>query len=54
MADARSLLDEVFSIHGGRRVARVVQNVDISTLEENHVRPNMGNPVVRGVWFPLL
>jgi|SRR6188768_759232 len=34
-------------------IAKLVEDVDISTLDENHVRPNMGNPVVFGVWFPL-
>ena len=30
-----------------------IENVDVSTLEENHVRPNMGNPTITGIWFPL-
>lgn len=30
-----------------------VENVDISSLDDNHVRPNMGSPIVRGVWFPM-
>jgi hypothetical protein len=34
-------------------ILRVVSDVDISTLDEGHVRPNMGIPVVRGIWFPL-
>ena len=29
------------------------ENIDLSTLDENHVRPNMGNPVEPGIWFPL-
>jgi hypothetical protein len=33
-------------------IRRVVSDIDISTLDPGHVRPNMGNPVVRGVWFP--
>ena len=31
----------------------VVEDVDVATLDEGHVRPNMGNPVTPGVWFPL-
>lgn len=34
-------------------IIEFVENIDIRTLDENHVRPNMGNPVVRGIWFPL-
>ena len=30
---------------------RVIQTVD--EIEQNHVRPNMGNLLVRGIWFPL-
>lgn len=25
---------------------------DVSTLDRNHVLPNMGNIFVRGIWFP--
>lgn len=32
--------------------ARTVEDVDISQLDRDHVLPNMGDPVVRGVWFP--
>jgi hypothetical protein len=31
----------------------IVSDIDISTLDPGHVRPNMGNPVIEGVWFPL-
>lgn len=31
----------------------VIADVDVSTLDENHVRPNMGVVTQRGVWFPL-
>jgi hypothetical protein len=34
-------------------IIEFVENIDIRTLDENHVRPNMGNPVVPGIWFPL-
>jgi len=54
-ADARRILEEkVFSVYGAREVLSTIEDVDISTLEENHVRPNMGLPVIRGVWFPPL
>ncbi len=34
-------------------IRRVVPDIDVSTLDAGHVRPNMGNPVVAGIWFPL-
>lgn len=33
-------------------VERVIENIDISTLDSNHVIPNMGLVVNRGIWFP--
>ena len=33
-------------------VRKVVEDVDITTLDRGHVRPNMGVPIWRGVWFP--
>ena len=34
-------------------VAEVVEDVDLDRLDPNHVLPNIGNPLVEGVWFPL-
>lgn len=33
-------------------VRDVIENVDVSTLDKNHVLPNMGLVTERGVWFP--
>ena len=30
-----------------------IEDVDVSTLDTCHVRPNMGDPRMCGVWFPL-
>ena len=32
-------------------IATVTEDIDFSTLDAGHVRPNMGVPIVRGVWF---
>lgn len=32
----------------------VVPDVDVRTLDEGHVIPNMGPPAIRGVWYPKL
>lgn len=34
-------------------VQRIIANVSIAELDQGHVVPNMGNPLVRGIWFPL-
>ena len=33
-------------------VANLIEDVDVSTLDEGHVLPNMDPPVERGIWFP--
>ena len=35
------------------RTKNVVADVDVSHLDQRHVVPNMGNPAVAGIWFPL-
>lgn len=48
-------LDIVRRMDGGAElvIARTIEDVDVSTLDPHHVRPNMGNPMSPGVWFPL-
>ena len=51
--DALSILQETVFI--GQEVPTIesaVHDVDISSLDEKHVIPNMEPPVWRGVWFP--
>ncbi len=33
-------------------IVKVVSDVDVRTLDANHVIPNMSVPTVRGIWFP--
>lgn len=35
-------------------IKRVVENVDVSTLDANHVLPNIGVPIWRGIWYPRI
>ncbi|GGH83128.1 hypothetical protein HNQ91_005981 [Filimonas zeae] len=52
--DALKIMDEKVFVDVKRPVfKRVVENVDIRTLDQGHVIPNMIAPVHRGVWFPL-
>lgn len=34
------------------KIAGVVEDVDVSALDPDHVLPNVGAPNVQGVWFP--
>ena len=52
--DALKLLRErVFSGTRLPTVDRVIEDVNLSYLDPNHVLLNMGNPESRGIWFPL-
>lgn len=51
--DAVSLLHEkLLGADPTSSIAQVTEDVDVSTLDECHVLPNMGDPTTRGVWFP--
>ncbi len=53
--DAERLIKEmVFPLLGEREILAVVEDIDLNSLEENHVLPNIGNPSEPGVWFPNL
>jgi len=34
-------------------IKNIAPNVDVSILDPRHIRPNMANPAVLGIWFPL-
>ncbi|WP_445145089.1 hypothetical protein [Dyella sp. Tek66A03] len=54
-ADARRMIEEqVYPVFGFQEIDRVVTDVDISTLDQRRVIPNMNMPLARGVWFPRL
>lgn len=53
-AGARELVSsKVFDQQDMPEPARVIVDVDVSTLDPAHVIPNMGNVLMRGIWFPL-
>ena len=33
-------------------IEAIIEDVDLATLDEGHVVPNMSLPLRRGVWFP--
>jgi len=48
--DARRLIGEAF---GGLAVADMAVLKNLDGLDQGHVIPNMGDILVRGIWFPL-
>ena len=52
--DAYSLLDERgYAFHRSGPV-EVHEGVTVAELDQNHVVPNMGPLVFRGIWYPCL
>jgi hypothetical protein len=51
--DAMTLLRERVFVGAEPDVVGYEEDVDVSKLDKNHVLPNMGSVVVRGIWFPL-
>ena len=51
--DAAELIREA-KIFSESDIISVAEDVDIRTLDQNHVIPNMGPPNFRGIWFPNL
>jgi hypothetical protein len=50
--DARTIFANKFGSEQIVRVIRVIRTID--DIEQNHVRPNMGNLLVRGIWWPAI
>ena len=48
-ADALELIADCFS---GIEVERLEFVSDLALLDQRHVVPNMGDHMIRGVWFP--
>ncbi len=52
--DALTLLKQkVFKGQGLPGLKEKRENIDIRTLDQGHVIPNMTDPTLRGIWFPL-
>lgn len=50
--DAFALLLKFWSAkHSGPVITDVSEDVDLTTLDEKHVLPNIGDVTRRGVWF---
>jgi hypothetical protein len=55
VADAELLLAFAGFVRGRDfEVVDIFENVDVRTLDQDHVVPNMGPPNIPGIWFPRL
>jgi hypothetical protein len=52
--DAESLLHSFGLPREGETVVQLIENIEVSELDANHILPNSGPVEVRGVWYPLL
>lgn len=46
------LAETIFANEAIPEIKHVVEDVDISKLDQKHVIPNMEAPTWRGVWYP--
>lgn len=51
--EAAQLLSDLGYPRPGEQIIAVLTNVAFGSLDQNHVVPNAGPMVVRGVWFPM-
>ena len=51
--DAKKLINDS-EVCSKSDLVSVTEDVDVSTLDQGHVIPNMGPPNFRGIWFPNL
>lgn len=53
--DAKRLLKQkAFPKEELPRIIRIIESIEFKDLDENHIVPNMGPMIVRGVWYPNL
>jgi hypothetical protein len=48
------ITNEIFKKSTIPTITKLIEDVDVSTLEANHVLPNIGVSSIRGVWYPRL
>lgn len=53
-ADAESLVAASTFLDGQPlpAIREMVEDIDVRDLDQSHVAPNIGDPTVRGVWYP--
>jgi hypothetical protein len=54
LEDAQDLVREHATYWSESGIIDIIADIDVRTLDQNHVIPNMGPSAVRGVWYPFL
>jgi hypothetical protein len=54
LTEARQLAENALVYLPGAVITDVVEDVDVETLDEHLVLPNLGPPAVHGIWYPML
>ena len=54
LAEAREMAEGALAYLPGSVITGVEEDVEVETLDEHLVLPNLGPPALRGVWFPML
>ena len=52
--EARGLAENALVYHPGSIIMGVVEDVDVDTLDEHLILPDLGPTNVHGIWFPML
>ena len=53
LQDAINIMREyIFGDNGPPEIIEQIEQIELDSLEKNHVLPNIGNVAIRGVWFP--
>ncbi len=50
----RLIKEQLFENEELPPVKKIIENVDIRTLDAGHVQPNIGICVFKGIWYPAL
>ena len=54
LEDARRMISERLAIDGFGEIIEIVANVDVRSLDQGHVIPNLGPCSNRGIWYPFI
>ena len=53
--DAMSLLKKIVFQDGEvPEIRKMIEDIDISSLDEGKILPNIGAPSFRGIWYPII
>lgn len=55
LEDAKRILQEkIFQEAPFPKIVTLIEDIDVSTLDNAHILPNIGVPSRRGIWFPFI